>query len=51
MVNGVGVASRGTKGLHTIEQHNYYIGRRLPCPYCLRGSEPVHKSLLLEKME
>ena len=34
---------------HTLEAHNYHITRYRTCLYCLLGSEPVHKSILLEK--
>lgn len=36
-----------TRDMHTLEDHNFWIGRGRPCPYCLAGSEPVPKDKLL----
>jgi len=37
---------------HCLEQHNYWVGiRRMRCPHCLAGSRPVHKSLILDRLE
>jgi len=32
--------------LHSIEAHNYWAERKIPCPYCLNGSKPVPKALV-----
>ena len=36
---------------HPIEQHNFYIQRGYPCPYCELGSKPVPKAMILENLE
>jgi hypothetical protein len=36
------------KGMHTKENCSYWVVRNQRCPYCLSGSKPVDKSLILE---
>ena len=31
---------------HGISNHNKWIRKGFPCPYCMKGSKPVHESLL-----
>jgi len=35
---------------HSIEQHNYWAERKRPCPYCLSGSKPVPKAMIVERL-
>jgi len=54
MVEELGVLpkiSNSKSMFHSIEVHNFWIDRNKQCPYCLNGSEPVHKSLIVEKLE
>ena len=37
--------------VHTIEDHNYWIDRQRKCPYCLIGSKPVPKCLVVEAVK
>lgn len=41
------VKSKGSK-YHTIENHNYHIGRYGRCVYCMLGSVPVPKCVIVE---
>lgn len=40
-----------SKDMHTLEDHNYWVGRGCACPYCTQGSEPVPKDLLLRELD
>ena len=33
---------------HSLEQHNFYTGQNMLCPYCNLGSKPVPKAQLEE---
>lgn len=35
-----------SKMYHGITNHNRWIRKGMPCPYCIKGSKPVHESLL-----
>ena len=37
-------------GLHSIEDHNFWIDRNGVCPYCKMGSKAVHKSLIVKEV-
>ena len=41
--------NRGLR-LHSNQAHNYYVGRRLPCPYCLLGFDVVPKVVIVERL-
>ena len=34
--------------MHTLENHNYHIKMYGRCPYCMMGSEPVPKVMIVE---
>lgn len=36
------------RGLHSIEDHNFWIRRNGTCPYCHSGSKPVPKAQIVE---
>ena len=43
---------KGLKGgLHSVEDHNFWISRNGVCPYCLSGSRPVCKCMILEALK
>jgi len=43
---------RGNKSMfHSLEVHNFWINRNGACPYCLSGSEAVHKSLIIDGLD
>jgi hypothetical protein len=35
-----------SKNYHGLDNHNKWIRKGYPCPYCMKGSKPVHESLL-----
>ena len=41
----------GKSLVHSLESHNYWAEIKRPCPYCLIGSEPVPKVLVVEYAE
>lgn len=45
-----GIRELGGKGMsrlyHGLSNHNKWIRKGYPCPYCMKGSKPVHESLL-----
>ena len=42
---------RGKSLVHSLESHNYWAEIKRPCPYCLIGSKPVPKVLVVENAE
>ena len=38
-------------GLHSVEDHNFWINRIGTCPYCLSGSTVVPKCVILEALK
>ena len=38
-------------GLHSLEDHNFWILRNGVCPYCLSGSKPVPKCVIIEALK
>lgn len=39
------------KMYHSFEAHNFWITRHKVCPYCLLGSKPVPKAMIIDNLE
>jgi len=50
-LDSLNVVKTYSSRFHSIESHNFWIGRHGVCPYCNSGSKAVHKSLIVEKVE
>ena len=38
-------------GKHSLECHNYWIGRGIPCPYCKEGSVAVPRDEIIHGLK